>query len=83
MANPWKARHIGAEAVFNGDNFDLAARMVDHEYAGREEETEKCGICGQNAYYRATVGAFQCPNCNSVLVVRINQETKIMTEEWR
>lgn len=83
MANPWKARHIGAEAVFNGGNFNAACTAVDFEYNGREEETEKCGICGQSAYYRATVGAFMCPNCNAVLVTRIDQSTGKYTEEWR
>jgi hypothetical protein len=62
--NPWKGRHIDAETAFQDGDAQMASHLVELEYRDAPEALD-CH-CGGHAYWRATVGAMQCPDCRSL-----------------
>jgi ribosomal protein L37AE/L43A len=57
--------------------------QVAIEFEAKQAEatpTETCGKCGSTAYYRPGVGAHQCPECSSLLIIR--KEDGLWVEEW-
>jgi hypothetical protein len=64
-SNPWRGAHVAAETAFQDGDARLAAELVDNEYRLGPTDTVPCE-CGEQAYWRATVGAMQCPVCRSL-----------------
>lgn len=66
--NPWIARHVAAETVYQehfGQHAGAVARqLVGLEYAGCPEPMP-CE-CGGTAHFRATVGVRMCPDCRAM-----------------
>ena len=67
--NPWMDQHMAGEMEYTGGEYTrrTAAALVRGEYANGPAP-EPCGRCGDLAYYRATVGAMQCPTCRALKV---------------
>jgi hypothetical protein len=78
--NPWASRWRTFKS------YDAEDQVEDTmlEMEAREAEAmpvEKCGKCGDAAFYRPGVGAYQCGYCRAILVTRkINGE---WVDEWR
>lgn len=71
--NPWIEGHVEAEMAFTGDGYSRgrAAKVVRSEYA--EPGTDRSvmcdpdiGGCGKQAWYKATIGCWKCPNCGEL-----------------
>src|SRR5438270_5602616 len=75
--NPWIQGHMDGEMDFTGEGYTRrhARALVLGEYEGHEDP-ETCGNCGADAWYRATVGTYQCPNCRAIeYPVWVDRET--------
>jgi ribosomal protein L37AE/L43A len=76
-SNPWIDQHLAGELEFTGGEYTAvkAKAIVSSEYADAPEPGT-CGICGETAHYRATVGAVQCPSCGAIRYgVWVHRET--------
>jgi hypothetical protein len=59
-SNPYLEGHIEGETVFQGGDRELATQLVTSEYEG--QDPMPCD-CGGTLFYKATVGAYKCPDC--------------------
>lgn len=57
--NPWKDLH------HEHANTDREHQLVELEFAGTEKYEVAC-YCGDWMYFRATIGALQCPRCRTL-----------------
>ena len=84
-SNPWKSAHRTAAADYATGRYERSIEMskVDWEFAHSDELAEPCETpgCGGTMWYRATVGAPQCPDCRAMVVYTVNQETKETTRK--
>ena len=67
--NPWIEQHIIGETDYHRHlgrrgARAMAEKLVGFEYSGAPDPID-CE-CGSKAFYRATVGAIQCPSCRSL-----------------
>jgi ribosomal protein L37AE/L43A len=78
VSNPWMQQHINGELEYTGGEYTSreAVRRVKFEFAGAPDPIP-CG-CGKKAFYRATVGAMQCPSCGSLY----RTSGKLVTQRW-
>jgi hypothetical protein len=68
MSNPWATRWTRINS--NEDRHERA--LAQYEAADAEAcDVLACGNCGQSAYYRPGVGAYQCPACRSLLISKV------------
>lgn len=78
--NPWRELHRQAEMDYCGGEYTRAMgrRLVDGEFANSDERAEPCETkgCGGTMWYRATVGAPQCPDCRAMVVYKWNESKK-------
>ena len=72
MKNPYAARWQDIHSTSLPHGHELVRLEVED---AESREVETCGKCGSDAYYRPGVGAYNCPNCQAVLIMR--------TGEWR
>jgi ribosomal protein L37AE/L43A len=67
--NPWYLQHLEGEMNFLGEGYtrSIAKAVTRSEYQGHEQPIP-CGAsdCNEQAFYRATVGAFICPCCDAM-----------------
>lgn len=75
--NPWKGLHqaIAGDYAETRREARIERKLVDSEYSNTDRMAEPCPTCGGTCHYRATVGAIQCPNCRTMIVYTIDQET--------
>ena len=67
MKNPWASRWT----TFGRGEDPGEKAMINHEAAEAEAmPTEKCGVCGDAAFYRPGVGAYQCGYCGALEITR-------------
>lgn len=62
--NPWTEKAL-ADDLHLGDPVEAAIIVRE----GEGFEVLDCGRCGGKAYFRPTVGAFQCWDCRAILLV--------------
>lgn len=83
--NPWKSLHKIAAADYATGRYERSreSALVDHEFAHSDELAEPCETpnCGGTMWYRATVGAPQCPDCRAMVVYTIDQKTLVTTRK--
>lgn len=75
--NPWRDQHMQAEMDYTGGEYtrSKARARVNGEYRNTDDMSEPCE-CGGTCYYRATVGARQCPDCGAIIVYRWDEANK-------
>ena len=78
MKNPYAARWT---TFAKGENPLEAQAILTEAREANEAEVIKCGNCEKDAYYRPGVGAYQRPDCRSLLIHR--QVEGKWIEEWR
>ena len=67
MKNPYKEEAIKRSSFDNESELQYETKSIDIEYANPDtQETEEC-ICGNNAYYKASIGTYQCLKCRKIL----------------
>ena len=77
MKNPYAARWT----TFGRGEDPGEKAMINYEAAEAEAmPTEKCGNCGDAAFYRPGVGAYQCGYCRSLLISKV-VDGKVV-EKW-
>lgn len=69
--NPWRGIHMSGEMDYTGGEYtrSKARQLVNNEYRDTDALAEKCE-CGGTMWWRATVGARICPDCNTMVVYR-------------
>ena len=77
MKNPWASRWTTFEK--GEEPLERAAIRAEADEA-EAMPTEKCGNCGDAAFYRPGVGAYQCGYCRSLLISKV-VDGKIV-EKW-
>lgn len=77
MKNPYAARWT----TFARGEEPLEAKLIQMEAQEAEEAPVfKCGNCGEDAFYRPGVGAYQCGTCRSLMINRLVDG--VWQEEW-
>lgn len=62
--NPWVQKHLSAERVFSRHlPGPLILKMVERDNDPSPAPLTYPCECGETAWYRGTVGAWQCPVC--------------------
>lgn len=83
--NPWKGAHKTAALDYAETPYEASRELalVDHEFGHTDELAEPCETegCGGTMWYRATVGAPQCPDCRAMVVYKIDQKTLVTTRK--